>query len=321
MAQETMRAMAVDHFGGPENLTLHQLPVPQPGPKDVLIRVQFAGVGEWDPYEREGGFAEMLPRPPKFPYVLGSEGAGKVEACGREVQGLAVGDRVYAVAFPNARGGFYAEYAVINQALVAKVPSEQGMLEASVMAGVGITALRGLADVLQVSQDDSVAIVGASGGIGHLAVQLAKRMGGRVFAVASGADGVALAQRLGADAAIDGHLDGVLETARAFAEGGISKALLTTGGDVAERVLMAMREAGQVAYPSGVMPEPAPRANLKIVRYDGMPDADILERFEAMAKQEPFDVHVAHSFPLQEAPAAQEALKRHFLGKLALRVS
>lgn len=321
MAQEMMRAMAVDHFGGPDNLTLHELPIPQPGPNEVLIRVQFAGVGEWDPFEREGGFAEMLPRPAEFPYVLGSEGSGKIQTCGRDVKRVVPGDRVYAVAFPNPRGGFYAEYAVVDQELVAKVPSEQGMLEASVMAGVGITALRGLADTLELSQEDTVGIVGASGGMGHIAVQIAKRMGARVFAVASGPDGVALALRLGADAAVDGHKEGVLKAARAFAPDGLGKALLTTGGDVAEQVLAAMREGGRVAYPTGIEPEPVQRANLDVQRYDGMPDAEILERFQRMAKEQPFEVNVARSYALRDAVAAQEGLKQHFLGKIALRVS
>ncbi len=321
MAHDMMRAMAVDEFGGPENLTLHELPVPKPGPKEVLIRLQFAGVGEWDPYEREGGFAEFLQEPIKFPYVLGSEGAGRVEACGSEVDRVKVGDRVYALSFPNPRGGFYAEYVVVDQDLVAKVPSEQGMLEASVMGGVGVTALRGLEDVLEVSEGDTLAVVGASGGVGHIAIQIGKRKGARVFAVASGADGVALTRRLGADTVVDGHRDDVLAAARAFAPDGFSKALLTTGGEVVEQVLAAMREGGQVAYPSGVEPEPAKRANLAIVRYDALPDADILERFERMARQEPFEVNVTRSYALQDAVAAQEGLKQHFLGKLALRLS
>ena len=71
----TMRAVAIDRFGGPEVLKLRTLPVPEVGPGEVLIRVQTAGVGEWDPFEREGGYAEMLGIEPGFPYVLGSEGS------------------------------------------------------------------------------------------------------------------------------------------------------------------------------------------------------------------------------------------------------
>jgi NADPH:quinone reductase-like Zn-dependent oxidoreductase len=126
---------------------------------------------------------------------------------------------------------------------------------------------------------------------------------------------------LGADAAVDGRKDDVLQAARQFAPDGIGKTRRTVGGDVAEQVLAAMLEGGHVAYPSGVEPEPAERANLRVERYDGMPDADILERFERMAMKEPFEVNVARSYALQDAVAAQEGLKQHFLGKLALRVS
>ena len=99
-------------------------------------------------------------------------------------------------------------------------------------------------------------IFGASGGIGHLAVQLAKRMGARVFAVASGSDGVALVKRLSADAVVDGHKDDIAAAARQFAPDGLDAALITAGGPAADNALTAMRAGGRVAYPNGVEPEP-----------------------------------------------------------------
>ena len=123
-----------------------------------------------------------------------------------------------------------------------------------------ITALRGLDDTLGLKPGESLMIFGASGGIGHLAVQLAKRMGARVLAVASGDDGVALARRLGADAVVDGHKDDVAAAAREFAPDGLDAALLTAGGEAAEKALTALREGGRVAYPNGVEPEPQARS-------------------------------------------------------------
>lgn len=90
---DTMRAVALDRFGGPEVLRIQTMPVPALDAGEVLIRVETAGVGEWDPFEREGGYAEMLGIEPSFPYVLGSEGAGVVAAVGEEVDRVSVGDR------------------------------------------------------------------------------------------------------------------------------------------------------------------------------------------------------------------------------------
>src|ERR1700733_2802047 len=100
--QNTMHAAAIDEFGGP--ITPHMLPVPQLGPGEILIRVESAGVGVWDPFEREGGFAKMMGTKPKFPYVLGSEGAGTVTEVGSEARGFKKGDHVYAIALANPKG-------------------------------------------------------------------------------------------------------------------------------------------------------------------------------------------------------------------------
>ncbi|WP_434045622.1 MULTISPECIES: quinone oxidoreductase family protein [Sorangium] len=315
-----MRAVALDRFGGPEALALRTLPVPTVGPDEVLVRVEVAGVGEWDPFEREGGYARMLGLTPQFPYVLGSEGAGKVAAMGERVRRFREGDPVYVLGFLNPRGGLYAEYAAVNADLVSAIPGALTVDQAGVMGGVGITALRGLDDTLALKQGESVMIFGASGGVGHMAVQLARRMGARVLAVASGDDGVALVERLGADAAVDGRKDDVLAAARAFAPGGLDAALLTAGGEAAERALRALRDGGRVAYPGGVQPEPQGRPALARSSYNGEPDAEIIGRLNRLIERGPFEVHIARTFPLAHAAEAHLALGGHYLGKLALRV-
>jgi len=321
MAMRTMRAAAIERFGGPETITLRTLPVPEVGPDEVLIRVQTAGVGEWDPFEREGGYAEMLGMSPTFPYVLGSEGAGVIAAVGEQVSGFKEGDLVYAAGFLNPKGGFYAEYAAVNADLVSHLPGRLTGEEAGVMSGVAITALRGLEDTLGLKTGESIAIVGASGGIGHVAVQLAKRMGARVLAVASGDDGLALVERLGADAAVNGRKDDVLEACRAFAPQGLDAALLTAGGEVAEDVIRAMRDGGRVAYPHGIDPEPRARPGVRLSGYNGEPDQDIIRRLNRLIESGPFEVHIARTFALDRAAEAHLALDDHYLGKLALRVS
>ena len=109
-----MRAVALDQFGGPETLKIQNLPVPQIEANEVLIRVEAAGVGAWDPYEREGRFVEIMGTKPSFPYVLGTDGAGTIAAVGKDVDRFKDDDRVYAAELANPKGGVYAQYAAVN---------------------------------------------------------------------------------------------------------------------------------------------------------------------------------------------------------------
>jgi NADPH:quinone reductase-like Zn-dependent oxidoreductase len=316
----TMRAIALDAFGGLDALTLQTLPIPEIAPDEVLICVEIAGVGEWDPFEREGGYAEATGIEPTFPYVLGSEGAGTIVAVGEEAHRFNVGDRVYSPAFLNPKGGFYAQYAAVNADLVALTPSHITTKAAGVMSGVGITALRGLDDVLGLKKGESIMIFGASGGIGHIAVQIAKRIGARVFAVASGEDGVALAKQLGADVAIDGHTHDVLNSLRTFAPDGVDTVLLTAGGEQAENALNGVHSDGRVAYPNGIEPVPKEREHVKITGYNGEPEPNIIKRFSHFVDAGPLVAHVDRIFPLEQTAEAQQALEEHYLGKLALEI-
>lgn len=318
--ETTMRAVALDRFGGPETLKVQTVPVPEPDADEILIHVECAGVGAWDPFEREGGFVEVLGVSPKFPYVLGTDGAGTVAAAGKNVKEIKEGDRVYAAALGNPKGGFYAQYTVVKADNASLIPGALSMDQAAVLPSDGLTALKGLEDVLRLQPDESVMIFGASGGIGHLAVQLAKRLGARVFAVASGEDGVSFVKSLGADAVVDGRSDKVLDAAREFAPDGIDAALVTAGGEATDRALAAIRPAGRIAYPNGVMPEPKAPARVKVEAYDGEGGREAVERLNQLIESGPFEVRVDRVFPLEQAAAAQAALEAHHLGKIALKV-
>ena len=318
--EKSMRAIALDRFGGPETLKVQTVPTPEAGADEILIHVESAGVGAWDPFEREGGFVEVLGITPKFPYVLGTDGAGTVAAVGKNVKELKEGDRVYAAELGNPKGGFYAQYAVVNADNASLIPSGLSMDQAAVLPSDGLTALKGLEDVLRLQPDETVMIFGASGGIGHLAVQLAKRLGARVFAVASGEDGVAFVKRLGADAAVDGRSDNVLDVAREFAPDGIDAALVTAGGEATDRALSAIRLDGRVAYPNGVMPAPKPPHRVSIDAYDGEGGREAIDRLNELIEAGPFEVHLHRVFPLEQAAAAHAALEEHHLGKIALSV-
>ncbi|MDZ7840943.1 MAG: NADP-dependent oxidoreductase [Gammaproteobacteria bacterium] len=321
---DTMKAAAIDRFGGIDEIKLQTLPVPEVGHDEVLIRVESAGVGVWDPWDREGLFSQLFHDrhgfEPTFPYVIGFDGGGTVVATGATVTRFRKGDRVYADRHLNPKGGFYAEYAVLNVDHVSLIPGNLTVEEAGAMPVDAITALRGLDDTLGLKEGESVLIFGASGGLGHLAVQLAKRMGARVLAVASGSDGVALAERLGADVTINGREHDVAAAARDFAPDGPDAALLTAGGKVAERALATLRDGGRAAYPRGVQPAPEARRGVAVKEYIGDDvGREVLERLNRLIGSGPFHVHVARTFSLEHAAYANRMLDEHYLGKLALR--
>jgi len=313
-----MKGVAIDRFGGVETLSIKSLNVPKIDDDEILIHVESAGVGAWDPFEREGGFAKLLGIKPKFPYVLGSDGAGTVAAVGERVDRFEEGDRVYACSLANPKGGFYAEYATAKADNAAHVPDQVSTEEAGALMVDAVTAMCGLDKALGLKQGESLMIVGASGGIGHLAVQLAKRMGARVLAVASGQDGVALAKKIGADAVVDGHQDDVATAARRLAPDGLDAALVTAGGPEVDKALSSVREGGRVAFPNGVEPAPKAPKGANVQSYDGEPDPNLIEKINRLIAAGPFHVHIAHTYPLEQAADAHRALDAHHLGKLAL---
>lgn len=314
-----MNAAVLDRFGEVDELLFRRIPIPQVGDDDVLIRVEFAGVASWDAGERAGDYDGAFGVPSSFPYVLGWDAAGTVAAVGRHVTSFAVGERVYAATMPARRGGFYAEYGVVEAEYVAHVPNRLPTEQAGAMAWDALTALSGL-DLLGLRPGETLMVFGASGGIGHMALQLALHMGVRVLAVVSGDDGVALARRLGADAVVDGRRADVLVSASEFAPNGLDAAIVTAGGETAERSLRAIKNSGQIAWPNGVLPALATSPGATVSYYDGDRRRAATDRLNALIDASSFEVHVARTFPLERVQDAHLALRDHYVGKLALRV-
>ena len=316
---ETMRAIAIDRFGGPDVLTMHTLPVPEVGANEVLIAVHTAEVGGWDAEMRDGSLSDKKPR---FPLVLGGGGSGTIAAVGSRVKRFKIGDPVYSFPWDNPKGGFYAEYVAAPAETAAPVPPPLDLAQAGAIPIAALTAIQGIDDALHLKKEERVIILGASGGLGVFAIQFAKLRGARVLAIASGQDGVALARKLGADAAIDGRGDDVAGAAQALAPDGIDAVLALTGGKTLTKCLDTLRRGGRLAYPNGIDPVPRKRRGIKTKPYDGIAGRAQWEHLSRAITAAPLQVPIAAEFPLAEAARAHERLAQgHVVGKVVLRIS
>ena len=316
----TMRAAAIDGFGPPSVLTLHELPVPEPAGNEVLIQLYAAGVGVWDADIRGGWWPEDA-APPSFPLVLGTDGAGLVAKTGADVHNFHPGDRVWAYEFLNRKGGFYAEYVAVDAEHVALVPKRLDLLQAGAAAVTGLTAVQGIEFHLRVRAIDTVLIFGASGAVGSLAVQFAKSHDARVIGTGRDPEARALVEQLGADFVFDPKRDDAAEQVRRFAPNGIDAVLALAGGESLQRLLTLVRPGGRVAYPNGVEPEPETPRNIELIPYDAQANPREFDRLNHAVDRAKVRVPLEGVRPLQEADKAHERIERgHAIGRIVLRI-
>lgn len=193
----TMMAWRVHEFGSPEVMKFERVPRPAPGPGEVLVKVEAAGVGPWDGWIRAGKSA--LPQP--LPLTLGSDLSGEIVALGPEVSQLHVGDQVYGVTNPQFVGA-YAEYALASAAMVSNKPTSVTHVEAASVPVVAVTAWQALFDHAQLKAGQTVVIHGAAGNVGSYAIQLARHAGVQTIASVSTGD-ISVVRSLGASTVID----------------------------------------------------------------------------------------------------------------------
>ena len=193
-----MKALVIHSFGGPEVLKYEEVPRPEPKDDQVLVRVVAAAVNPVDTAVRQGYLRQRTGE--KFPMIIGYDIAGVVEKAGAKVTKLKPGDAVYA--YLTLAGGGYAEYAVASEKEAARKPKALTFEEAAAVPLAGETAWQALIDTAKLQSGQTVLIHGGSGGVGSLAVQIAKARGAKVIATASTANQETLKQ-LGVDQAID----------------------------------------------------------------------------------------------------------------------
>jgi NADPH2:quinone reductase len=313
-----MKAAAVDRFGPPSALTLHKVPVPRPGPHEVLIAIDTAGIGSWDASIRDGSWRK--PGRPRFPLVPGVDGAGIVVAKGARVQRVQLGDRVYAYEFGNRQGGFYAEFALADADHVSRVPKGLGLRDAGAVPTTGLTALQGI-DALGLRPGHTVLIFGASGAVGTMAVQFARQRGAHVIATASGAAPARLVRTLGAHRVIDARRTESTDRLRTLAPDGLDCVLALAGGAELERCLDFMRYKGRLVYPNGIEPIPMERRTFRVHTFDAIANPREFEKLSRHLGKGRIRVPIAARYPLGKAAQAHRRLAReHVLGRMVLQV-
>lgn len=303
-----MRAAQVTAVGGPDVLRVVDLP-PTPGPGELLVRVEAAGVGPWDTKMRQGGFG-----PQGTPYIPGAELAGTVAALGPNTRGFAVGDPVWA--YPALKGAT-AELVVVPAAATGPRPRSLSAVDAG-GAPVGVMTADEALDNLELAAGQTILVLAAAGNVGAFAVQLAKARGATVIAQA----GTANHERLhthGAATAVDSRGDWVTQV-KAAAPGGVDALLDPLGGDGLVRALGVVRDGGRaVTLLPGHLPE-APRG----IALQGMgvkPDGARLARLAQLFDSGAVRVQTGPTFPLDQVADAHRAYEAHAAGKVVVRLS
>jgi NADPH:quinone reductase-like Zn-dependent oxidoreductase len=309
----TMRAIRQTSLGGPNVLELVEVPRPTPIPTEVLVRTTAAGVNPVDWKSRaRGGF---LGEPP---FTVGWDVAGVVAEVGFGVTRFAVGDRVFGMPRFPREAAAYAEYVSSPSRQLAGIPDDLSDLEAGALPLAGLTAWQALVETADVQPGQRVLVLAAAGGVGHLAVQIAKARGAHVLGTARAAKHPFLAD-LGVDEAIDYTSEDVAERAH-----DVDVVLDAIGGDAASDALRAVRDGGIVVTLSGASVEPLREHAGDRVRVDGIlvePDRAGLEAISDLVSAGALRPHVSHTFPLAEAARAHELGEMgRTQGKLVLTV-
>ena len=312
-----MKAIAIDRFGGPEQMTLHELPDPEVGPDSVLIAARAAGVNPVDFKIRAGSLEGAFPH--HFPLILGWDVAGVVEAVGPAVTGFSPGDEVYAYCRKTEIAqGTYAERVAVPDTFVARKPRELSWVEAAALPLAGLTARQALVDRMDVGPGQTLLVTAAAGGVGHLAVQLARSLGATVIGTASQANHEYV-RSLGAAAVVEYAGGDVAAAVRERYPDGVDAAFDLYGGETLDAARAAVRAGGRLT--SIADPDPAKDADVHGHYVFVRPDAIGLEDLAGRADAGELRPEIARTFPLERAAEAHELLEGgHVRGKLVLEI-
>ena len=310
---DTMKAVRIHEYGGPEALKYEDAPRPTPATGDVLIRVHATSVNPVDVAIRSGLFKERMKY--KLPMIPGWDVSGVIQAIPSASTRLKIGDEVYSR--PDlSRDGAYAEFIAVRESEVALKPKSIDHTHAAAIPLTGLTAWQALFDAGHLSAGQSVLIHGAAGGVGHFAVQFAKVKGARVIATASTRNHEFL-RALGADEVIDYNTTKFEDVVH-----DVDVVLDTITGETQDRSWPVIKKGG--IYVSILQPPNQEKASAHGVRSAHVfvqPNVDELNEIARLVDSGKVKPHIDKVFPLAQAAAAQEAVAQHHTrGKIVLQV-
>ena len=301
-----MKAARIHSFGPPDVVVVEDVPMPSPGPGEVLVRVMAAGVAAWDAIIRKGE-SKVSPQPP---LILGSDLSGVVEQVGPGVTGFAPADEVYGVTNPQFCGA-QAEFAVAMAGMIARKPQSLNYVEAASAPVIAVTAWQMLFQYGQAARGQTVMVVGAAGNVGAYAVQMAVDAGIHVVAIAHLADHDLL-HSLGVKSIIDSSKP---DFERDLPQ--VDVILDTVGGSTFQRCVAALKPGGKLVTSVSTQPQPAGA----IFFYAEVTTAR-LQTLTPLFEAGRITVRVGSVLPLSEARQAQEMLAGapHTPGKIVLQI-
>jgi len=313
-----MRAIAEEAFGGP--IALIDTSPPEIGAGEVLIRVRGAGVNPFDWKVAEGALKDQMKH--HFPLILGFDAAGVIERVGAGVTELAEGDEVYGYLFKPVIGeGSYAEYISAPATIVAKKPVTVGFAEAAALPTPGLTAMD-LVDAVEIKEGETVLIVGATGGVGSYATQLAASCGAHVIATARRTN-EALVRELGATETIDHTMEDLVDAVGMAHPGGIDAVIdVASDREALGRISTLVNEGGRLAssvYAADV--EGLVRRGIAATNISMQPGARRLGELSRKVDAGELSVRLDRTFPLERAPEVFEDRRtRRVRGKIVLLI-
>jgi len=313
-APAMMKAVRIHEYGGPEVLRYESAPRPSPQPDEVLIRVHAAGVNPVDAAVRQGYMRTALFH--TLPLTLGWDVAGVVEQVGAHVTRFKPGDAVFALS-DLRRGGAYAEYIALPEKEVVPRPRTLDAVHAAAVPLTGLTAWQALVEHAQLGPGQTVLIHGGSGGVGTMAIQLAKARGARVIATGS-AHNLEYLESLGADEVIDYRATRFEDVVKE-----VDVVLDPIAGDTMERSWQVLKKGGiLVSLLDSSAPQKAQAHGVRGAWFLVRPEAEQLTELAQLIDAGKIRVVVSQVLPLQEIRRAQELIQgKHTRGKLVLRVT
>lgn len=309
-----MKAVQIHKFGDADQLIYENAATPDLKPDDVLVQVYATSINPVDWKIRKGGYPGSDKR--QFPIILGWDVSGVIVFKGEEVQGFEIGDEIYAR--PNvSRNGTYAEYVAVNYQEIAIKPRSIDHIHAAAIPLAGLTAWQGLFDHGKLEAGQKVLIHAAAGGVGTLAVQLAKWKGAYVIGTAS-EDNIDFLKELGADEVIDYKNEDFAEKLS-----GIDLVFDLIGGDVQQKSLEVLKPGGILVTTVGLKDEAGIKAKgMTGVQYMAQSVPADLEQLAQLIDEGKLKPVIAGIMPLSEASEAhKKSEKGHTKGKIILRVA